>query len=150
MASDKVVMKSKVVLEEYAFKLAGPVSDRITDLLKDAFGDDLWKTFKDRMVMVSDGIFSHFCANACEVQQRIRIDNKTGVVKKGGLFNQENVPADTVLYTVMGERRPGALNALRSKLESEDTAGILQIGGDATVGLGYCTVNLEGENSNEK
>lgn len=142
LASEKVLVNgSQVVLEEYAFKSKGPAQAAV-DLLKGALPEDpLWKTLEDRLVVVSDGIFSHFCASACEVQQRIRIEDSTGTVAQGGLFNQENVPSETLLSAVMGERKPGALSALSAKLGPN---AVIQIGGDETIGLGFCTVTMNG------
>lgn len=142
LAGDDVVVKDgKVVLEEYCFTSKGK-PEEAAKLLADVLpGDELWKTLPRRLVVVSDGIFSHFCASACEVQQRIRIDDESGTVAKGGLFNQENVPSETLLYAVMGERKPdcGALRKLEARLGGSP---VLQIGGDETIGLGYCSVVL--------
>ena len=139
LAPEGVRVGNRVVLEEYAFEVEDAVPDTVIGLLSDAFDDDLWKSLKERLVVAADGIFSHFCANACEVQQRIRIDDETGTVAQHALFNQENVPSETVFYAVMSERKDGALNKLAAGLPS-----VLQIGGDETVGLGWCSVRLEG------
>ncbi len=134
--------KKSVVLEEYCFAKAGDIPPQALSMLENIFKDALWKTLKDRLVIVSDGIFSHFCANACEVQQRIRINDTTGTVDSGALFNQENVPSETLFYAVMGERKPDT-NALAPLSEKLKTAGnVLQIGGDETIGLGFCSVIL--------
>ncbi len=140
----------KVVLEEYCFK-ASSLSKQVIDLLAEAFpGDSLWETLSDRLVVLSDTLFVHFCANACEVQQRIRIDDETGTVSGQGLFNQENVPSETVLYSVIGQRRGmiakgfedgQAIGCLRNRLENN--GNIIQVGGDETVGLGYCSVRMD-------
>ena len=138
-----VVRDNQVVLEEYCFSSKGTPDDAVS-LLKGALPDDpLWATLAQRLVVVADGIFSHFCASACEVQQRIRINDETGTVDHGGLFNQENVPSETLFYAVMGQRRPGkkGLAELKAKLE---VARILQIGGDETIGLGFCSVVMTG------
>lgn len=149
LAGEKVCVGASVVLEEYAFKLKGPPTSAVALLAGALPGDALWATLAERLVVVSDGIFSHFCATACEVQQRIRIDDNTGTVAKGGLFNQENVPSETLLYAVMGERKAGALDRLAGKLNGKTEDGkqkdaVLQIGGDETIGLGVCTVRLSG------
>jgi CRISPR-associated protein Cmr4 len=90
---------------------------------------------------------SHFCANACEIQQRVRIDDETHVVAKGALFNQENVPSETLFYAVVGQRsNNGTMERLEEKLN--EVGNILQIGGDGTVGLGYCSVSLQPAESN--
>jgi len=130
---------SRVVLEEYSFVIKGK-PDQAVELLKDAVpGDALWLTVKDRLVIVSDGIFTHFCATACEVQQRIRVDDQTGTVAQGGLFNQENVPSETLFYAVMGERKPGAVDRIKAKVDGK----VIQVGGDETIGLGFCTAAVK-------
>ena len=145
LSGSGVTIGEQVVLEEYTFTAAA-VPPGIIDLLAGVLPDDpIWSSMADRLAVVSDGIFSHFCANACEVQQRIRIDDDTGTVAKGGLFNQENVPSETVLYAVLGERNGNALQRLEAKIA--ETGNVLQVGGDETVGLGYCTVTMIGGNS---
>lgn len=138
LAGAEVQSKEGVVLEEYVFKTAG-LPDGVVELLKGAINDPLWATLPKRLVVVSDGIFSHFCATACEVQQRIRIDDDKGTVAEHALFNQENVPAETLFHAVLADRREGALAKLAERLPP-----VLQIGGDATIGLGFCSVSLGG------
>lgn len=142
LASDGVAIAEDVVLEEYRFRKTGPIPADAAALLQGIFAEDpLWKTAKDRLAILSDGLFSYFCANACEVQQRIRIDDDTGTVADGGLFNQENVPSETLLYAVVGARtKPEACDELAKKLKSVN--GVLQIGGDETIGLGICSVEI--------
>jgi CRISPR-associated protein Cmr4 len=138
LASENVLVGGSAVLEEYAFKLKGPPTSAVALLGGALPGDALWATLADRLVVVSDGIFSHFCAAACEVQQRVCLnENKT----VENLFNQENVPSETLFYAVMGERKPGALDRLHAKLKE---AAVLQVGGDETIGLGVCTVRMSG------
>jgi len=137
------INQKDVVLEEYRFSVKGEPTEDILKLFESFIpADPLITTIPDRLVIVSDGIFSHFCANACEVQQRIRIDETKGTVKQGGLFNQENVPSETLFYAVMSERNSaGGLDKLVQKLEA--LKGMLQIGGDETIGLGFCSVALK-------
>ena len=95
---------------------------------------------------------SFFAQNACEVAQHVRINDETGTAAGGALFNQENAPAETLFYALVHafkERTPKgqdrtanmALDAFKTKV---DEAGVFQFGGDASTGLGYCTVKLEG------
>lgn len=146
LAGPEVMINGGVVLEEYAFTIKADKAayDAAVALLKDALpGDAIWATLDKRLVIVSDGIFSHFCATACEVQQRIQIDDTTGTVKGGALFNQENVPSETLLYAVLSQRKePGkGLLELATSLKEKP---VLQIGGDETIGLGFCSVVLSG------
>jgi len=105
----------------------------------------------NHLVIVSDGMLGFFARTACEVAQHVRIDDATGTADDGGLFNQENVPAETLFYGVVHatkgrsaahrDRTPAAaLDALAKRLTEERST--LQIGGDATTGLGYCTARL--------
>ncbi|GAB4108394.1 MAG: type III-B CRISPR module RAMP protein Cmr4 [Acidobacteriota bacterium] len=127
-----------VVLEEYCFRARS--INALPDILNGLQSlDPLLGSLGQRLAVVSDGVFSHFCANACEVQQRVAIDDATHTVAKGKLFNQENVPSETVFYAVIGTRKDHeAYDALERKLA--DRGGTLQIGGDITVGLGLCSV----------
>ncbi len=145
-AGEAVLLNNSVVLEEYSFG-ADRLSPAVSAVLKDFLpGDSLLASLPSRLVLVSDGIYSHFCANACEVQQRIRIEDETHVVKEGALFNQENVPSETLFYAVIGERDSGgSLDRLAQRLAQ--VGGVLQIGGDETVGLGYCSVQFQARSS---
>jgi len=137
--STNLLINGNVVLEEYAFK-----ADKkdINKILNQVFTNDpVLKDYQKRLVIVSDGIFSHFCANACEVQQRIRIDEATGVVAKGALFNQENVPAETLMYAVIGTRKD-ADNLVKLSEKLVNVGGVIQLGGDETIGLGFCSVKM--------
>lgn len=145
LASDGVSLEKegKVVLEEYCFrKKPDPVPPDVLELLKKPFSNDpVWSTVSDRLVILSDGLFSYFCANACEVQQRIKINDDTGTAAEHALFNQENVPSETLFYGVVaGRTDPKAVEELREKLKTINY--VIQIGGDETIGLGYCSVEI--------
>lgn len=151
----------KLVLEEYCFSNTGDYPRRLASALSELIPDALWKsTIKDRLVILSNGMMSHFATTACEVAQHVRINDETGTAEGTGLFNQENVPADTLFYSVLSgthSRVPNgnfkyqvasndkqavndadaALKQFASKVLSEK---IFQFGGDASTGLGFCTV----------
>ena len=73
---------------------------------------------------------------------RISIDRNTRIVKKGALWSEENLPAESVLWGVIG------ISKSRDKTNdksAEDLAKLLpkdevtlQIGGKHTVGRGLC------------
>lgn len=146
LAGDTVAFTEKkaVILEEYRFNRAGKIPENIVAALKDIAPDPLWEPEK-RLVLVSDELFSYFVENACEVVTRIRVNDETGTVDKGALFNQEQVPSETLFYAVIASAKKDAdahLAALETKVS--DVAGnILQIGGDATIGLGFCSVKFQ-------
>lgn len=150
--AEDVLLGENVVLEEYCLKSQGLTEDLASELVKILPGDKLWQSAETRLVVISDTMFSYFVEHACEVVSRIRIDDETGVVAKGALFNQENVPSETLFYSVIAaqtEKKKGdgkrtakeALEALKNTLKEEK---VIQVGGDETIGLGYCSVSLEG------
>lgn len=150
IAFDTLTIKGKVLLEEYVFNVNRAPGAALVKALKPLVNDDpVWEGIASQLVVVSDEIFTHFCEHACEVVTRIKIDDETGTVAGGALFNQEQVPSETLFYTVLmaqHEKKKGggsrtaqqALNTLQAKLASE---GYLQVGAYATTGLGFCTVN---------
>lgn len=145
---------ARLVLEDYVFTHAGEIPAGLADALKSLLPDTTEPVLADlanRLVIVSDGMMSFFARTACEIAQHVRIDDATGTAAEGGLFNQENVPAETLFYAVI-HATPGrsdahrqhqpaaALDALATRLG--EVKNTLQIGGDATTGLGYCTALL--------
>jgi CRISPR-associated protein Cmr4 len=150
----KIALGSKVVLEEYTFegvewtgldKLAGHLAGLLA-------GDAIWLEAASRLVILSDGMMSYFAQNACEVAQHVRISDETGTAEGGALFNQENVPSETLFYSLIqatdshlksgeyaGKKADDAWGAFAAKLKE---TSVFQFGGDASTGLGYCTLKL--------
>ena len=92
-----------------------------------------------RLVLLSDGDLAHFAMSACKISQHVRIDDETGTADDGGLFNEETVPAETLLYSTLTAMRGGDSNAIFDELAEEQR---VQFGGSSTTGLGFCTVKL--------
>lgn len=139
-ASEDILIGDDIVLEEYKFA-SEQLCDDVSSKLKAKFSDPVWQTIDTRLVIVSDEIFSYFVENACEVVTRICVDDKSGVVINGALFNQEQCPSETMFYSVIGAQKNGAsLEALKQKLEGQNN--VIQVGGNATIGLGFCSVSL--------
>src|SRR5690606_14017605 len=145
-----------IVLEDYTFTRAGTPHPDLEAALAALFPDDAFRgLLAKRLVVLSDGMMSHFARTACEVAQHVRINDATGTADEGGLFNQETVPADTLFYSTLhataprsaahresGKTPADALDALATRLAAPDVAHTLQIGADATTGLGFCSVAL--------
>lgn len=149
--------KPRIVLEDYALEhlteppadLAGPLGGLLPS------PNHFSATIAERLVIVSDGMLSHFARTACEVAQHVRINDATGTAEDGALFNQENVPADTLFYAVIHATRPrssahravqkteaDALQAVAARLAADDVRNTVQLGGDASTGLGFCSAHL--------
>jgi len=144
-SGETVIFKNerKITLEEYAFgvevNFPPDWAQHLTDLFGDA--DPVWSLAKERLVLLNTEDFSYFVEYACEVQTRIRIDPTTGTVSGHMLFNQENVPSETLFYAALAERkgRNGVMKQITDKL---DDYPMLQFGGDETTGHGFCSVKL--------
>ncbi len=143
---------SQIVLEEYCFKLKEGYSSDVAKALAGLVGDELFKSITDRLVILSNGMMSHFAVTACEVAQHVRISDETGTAEGTGLFNQENVPADTLFYSVLSatagrgpafkDKKPeNALHEFAAKLSAANN--VFQFGGDASTGLGFTSVTIQ-------
>lgn len=157
----KLALGDKLVLEEYTFEHAGNTPPALCEAFAKCLSDDpLWKHVADRLVVVSNGMMSFFAKNACEIAQHVCINDETGTAEPGALFNQENVPSDTLFYSVLHafksrvptdefrERTAAEVfDAFSQKVNSES---VFQFGGDASTGLGYCTVSVATNDQHSK
>jgi len=131
-----------VVLEEYALEARSDQKHKgIATKLAGLLDDPLWKDKLDkRLVILHDEDFQHFVSTCTEVVARIVIKPETRT--NSNLFNQENVPCETLFYsvlTVLKARRNGFEGEPEMHLESLLRANPnLQIGGDETTGHGFC------------
>lgn len=103
---------------------------------------------KQRFVVLPDDIFSFLADTATEIRTRIRVDKTTRVVVDGALWTEENLPAETVLWGVIGvnmSRKRGEEDKTAEKLANllpTDKEVKLQIGGKHTIGRGLCRLLL--------
>ncbi|MBX2990246.1 MAG: type III-B CRISPR module RAMP protein Cmr4 [Bacteroidetes bacterium] len=149
-----LVSGSKVYLEDLDLtidsrKEVGDIADKIAQVLFPSDG----KEFTARFAIVSDEVFNFLSETATEVQARVALEDDTKVVRKGGLWYEEAVPAEAIFcgpvlvadYYTEKETILQKFNAaLKSELKqpaSENTQPItIQIGGNASVGRGLCRV----------
>lgn len=164
----------KIILEEYTFTVENELNgflkvqqnDQSTDLTdsqsmdfpdwlaKNLFGDDgsYWsEKLKKDIVVLPDDDFKDFVNLSTEVITRTKIDNNTGTVAQGKLFNEEYLPSESILYSLaltapeFKEKEKGrmeedqVLEFLSSNLKKIKT---IQIGGNATLGKGIVTTKL--------
>jgi len=150
----------KVILEEFDFDSQD--SEKLVSWAKwiaerALEGEALQKMFVSRFVILHQDDFTHFVRFATEVVARIGLDKETKTVKPGALFYEEFLPAETVFYSVLlaGETRKKAKDdaqhpAKAVKLSAsqvltwlkERSPEVLQIGGDETIGKGFCLPKL--------
>ena len=152
-ANGPIALGDKVVLEEYTFTRHGDLPNGLGEAVKILFPDDpVWQEVTNRLVILSNGMMSFFAQNACEVAQHVRIDDETGTAAGGALFNQENVPSETMFYAIVhafdgrgdtskAKKAEDAITAFTAKIDGK----AFQFGGDASTGLGWCSLKLGAE-----
>ena len=125
----------QVLLEGYLLQ-AKPLPEGLVATLQKASTDPMWQELLGAHLLVaSDEMLSHFCISSCEIAQHVAINDATGTAREGALFNQENVPAETLFYAPLTELRAGAFSILR-------IPPVLQMGANSTTGLGFCSTCL--------
>lgn len=122
-----------------------------------------------KLVIVRDDIFSHFCSLAVPIRPHIRIDDETGTVAQGALWYEESLPPQTLLYWPLSLSPVGrsglddsevapyveqVVLGLETAKQSDSASGVsasaqipalapyIQIGGNETVGMGWCKMAL--------
>jgi len=144
-------------LEEYRFSSCeqdlSNVIDSIAELMQ---RDDAQEALAKQLVIVSDTMFAHLCQHATPVNAHIAIDSPSKTVTGGALWYEETLPPETLLYIGLAANkvRPPDENKRKVDLPSDQSAnwvltsviGLfkdkpwLQIGGNETVGMGWCAV----------
>lgn len=141
-------------LEEYRFDAKTQNLDTlITSLANLMQRDDAVTALQQQLVIVSDDMFAHLCQHATPVNAHIAIDSDTKTVRNGALWYEETLPPETLLYVGLSATKARAQNA---EMPAESILGAitglfdkqpwLQVGGNETVGMGWCAVKtLEGK-----
>jgi CRISPR-associated protein Cmr4 len=164
-----LLISAKVVLEEYTFEvkkdnactqLANWLSENV--LPRDGSYKYLQDKMKRDIVALRDEEFCDFVTMATEVIARTKIDPKKGTVERRGLWYEEYLPAESVLYSlaltsppmVADDNKKGIFKADSPEKEAEKVikffrAGIpevIQIGGNQTIGKGIVRIIKGGQN----
>lgn len=149
--------KCTILLEEYGFELEAerkggehtPLHDFANWLSSSLLEcESFWKEkMKKDIVILSNEDFTDFVQLSTEVITRIKINNKTGTVEQGGLFTEEYLPSECLLYTIV--QAAPELNRVAGREETngmpaeevlrffgENLNGVVQLGGNASLGKG--------------
>jgi CRISPR-associated protein Cmr4 len=147
----------RVIFEDLdlAASPAGSLSttaDRWADeISKRLFKDDaFWKNqLEKKLCIIHDDVMTFLARHATEVVTRVSIDENSKTVKQGQLWTEENLPTETILYSLLAAMPNGHTkkdaNGIFSVLQ-ELAKTPLQMGGNATVGRGRCRLVLTGGN----
>ncbi len=132
----------RLMLEEFEFSCLdkGDVRKMASWIAAHAVQD---KGTQDRLrthlAVLHDDAFNHFVRNATEVVARVGLDYERKTVRKGALFYEEYLPAETLFYSLVlcsNSRRPGSQISSASKILQwlrDHAPTTLQIGGGETV-----------------
>ncbi|MFD7522660.1 type III-B CRISPR module RAMP protein Cmr4 [Paenibacillus chitinolyticus] len=153
--------EGRVMLEEYVFTVEKEKKGELTAFLKRLLqmlpASDLVKQHLiSHAIVVSDDDFSDFVRLSTEIVTRIKINNETGTVAGTALFNEEYLPSESLMYSLVfisdehqaPSKSADPTPAVREK--AEDIANTIenwipatfQIGANLTLGKGFVAVKL--------
>lgn len=143
----------RLVLEELDFEareseeLGAILTEIETRLLPPGAGEYLLDKFTKDFALVGDGDLRHLCRVGTQVSARVELDeNKTSK----NLWYEETLPPETIFYAMIlaQSSRGGEKMDEDEVMESFDSGvvqtdgGLLQVGGNETLGQGWCCVRL--------
>lgn len=157
--SNLVTPNRRVLLEEYAFEVSNELNGVLQIdgknfpnwLAENLFENDgsYWcEKIKKDIVVLPDDDFKDFVNLSTEVITRTKIDNVTGTVAQGALFNEEYLPTESILYSLVLTsdefKEHGLKESAISQFFRENITAIstIQIGANATLGKGIVTTKL--------
>lgn len=137
-------------LEEFRFETRVADLNAVIPTLAGLMGrEDAAAALQKQLVVVGDDRFSHLARYATPVNPHVCLDNATKTVRRGALWYEESLPPDTVLYVCLH------VQVARMKGETMTAAEVLdrfltlfarpylQLGGNETVGMGWCKVTIQ-------
>lgn len=126
----------RILLEDMEVTATAP-ADLNAPLLKDA----------ERLMIVDDQVFDYGVSHCTQIMAQITINQKTGTTQDGSLRYQEELPSDTLMYSVIfwGDSRDAAQTVKQETISRYITQEVmpdhLQVGGDETLGRGIFSLN---------
>jgi len=146
----KSSLEGTVTLEEIALETSVPESsDKAAEIIASLL--NIENDFdQKRLLVVSDEDFKYFVKFATQISARIKLnERKTTTGDGGNLWYEETLPPETIFYSLGLCNRPRVANGsikkpadvfeyLKTLLEDK----YIQLGGNETVGQGWCSVKL--------
>jgi CRISPR-associated protein Cmr4 len=116
------------------------------------------------LVLLSDDELHYFVVNSTVVEPHVRIDDISGTADGGALFYTENLPPESLLFSVImasqerykrgdsAENRLDATQIINTLVDGSENwqalqGRMLQFGGDATTGRGQIVCSIVGGNN---
>ena len=150
----KVSRADKVVLEDLDLTLTEDAQTKAWAELIGRYvfaGDVEWqRMLGERFCIVSDDVLSFLLDTATEITARIKLLEDVKTVQQGGLWYEEALPTETILYGFVlatptsyhknnGLNEAGIFDVVERSIEP-----VMQLGGKATVGRGLCRLSFQG------
>ena len=140
----------EVFLEEYCFQVQEFDLGEVITALDELFCvDELKGTLRKQLLILNDDDFSYLVKHAMPVTPHIALNSESKSVKTGALWYEETLPPETLLYVCLAandaRKKEGKLLAdavLQTVVELFAAKPYLQIGGNETVGMGWCKVKV--------
>ncbi|HIE08953.1 MAG TPA: type III-B CRISPR module RAMP protein Cmr4 [Armatimonadetes bacterium] len=154
--NSEVTRGKSVVLEDFSFEardeaVVADIGNWLSqNVLPDLAEYRFWReALPRRLVVLHDNCFRDFCLTATEVVTRIRLKTETKTVEEGGLWTEEALPSESVLYapifaTPVRARNKASIADAKAVLRYVKGLDIdrIQLGGDETVGRGIVKVRI--------
>jgi CRISPR-associated protein Cmr4 len=156
--SDEIVVahnnNSKIILEEFDFSVEinswqVPLNNFANFISESGVDATTMERFRTHLVLIPDDEFGYFVQHATEVIARIGLDSETKTVEDGALFYEEFLPPETLMYSVViatptrcGQGQQSGDKVMRWLRNCIQREPMLQIGGNETIGKGFCLVRL--------
>ena len=131
------IKEKDVLLEDFEVKVSDEKIKEFENDIKDYFKD------AERLILVSDDVFNYGVTDCTQIMAQIKIEAETGTTKDGSLRYQEELPSDTIMYTVV--QWGASKNSAEEKLQADTIKKFIteevinshiQIAGDETCGRG--------------
>lgn len=153
-----------VLLEEYCLqastnKIVTTFADWVMNSIPDTKAYDFLKDkLASCILILSDEDYTHFVESSTDIVQRNKVDIDTGTVNNTALWTEENLPSDTLLYSLLhiskpksGDKTPEVVKDAKGVksyfAETITQMPYIQIGGNETIGRGitYAKLLTEGK-----
>ncbi len=148
LSGNTPVLEKKVYLEELDFtaKVCETSTTWAQAIGEKAFpGDTEWQQiFRDRFCVCHDDVFSYLMTQGTQVTARIKMENSKKTVAQGGLWYEEALPVETLLWglTQIDEPRGGTKEVDAAEELAKLVQQPIQLGGNASVGRGFGWLRL--------
>ncbi|HHW39901.1 MAG TPA: type III-B CRISPR module RAMP protein Cmr4 [Syntrophomonadaceae bacterium] len=132
--------QTQLFLEELSFDV---ILDNLTPIVESISSLIRYASVRERLVggivIVSDEEFAYFARYSLPVNARNVLENDTKTSMN--LWHEETIPPDTLFYALLFERsgKDGLLEELEKIFRERP---YLQVGGNETIGQGWCSIGL--------